>query len=34
MEPHLYELYLHSLWLPTAHPETPILRKLLLFAKQ
>lgn len=33
LEPALYVLYLQSLWLPTAHPETAILRKLVLMAR-
>lgn len=33
LEPPLYELYLHSLWLPSAHPETAILRRLVLMAR-
>ena len=30
LEPPLSQLYLHSLWLPSAHPEAAILRKLIL----
>ena len=29
----LYELFLQSLWLPSAHPEAAILRKLVLMAR-
>ena len=33
LEGPLYELFLQSLWLPSAHPEAAILRKLVLMAR-
>ena len=33
LETPLYELFLQSLWLPSAHPEAAILRKLVLMAR-